>query len=233
MSLDSISKLKFPLWSLVHYAVVGTDATGRGFVVGARPLGDGSSTLEIEKADGSGYLDMHDSWCSLVEEFPVAHPAARTQSEVEESVIEEIRKRRDAGRKKYGTSMERDDLTVEQWVVHAKEEALDFAIYLEKLKRELEARQGRQREDAESVKLDGTEELGTFGGESRDADFEFANYGLDLGKVSVYGLTPSQAIQLACTLVDHLVRNGHDFELRKGTHQDQYKALVCIDGGGR
>jgi hypothetical protein len=53
--------------------------------------------------------------------------------EIEERVINEIRKRRDAGRAKYKTTMERTDLTRKQWLQHAKEEALDLAIYLEKL----------------------------------------------------------------------------------------------------
>lgn len=57
--------------------------------------------------------------------------------EVEEAVISQIRKRRDAGRSKYGTTMERTDLSILQWVQHAQEEAMDFSIYLEKLKRVL------------------------------------------------------------------------------------------------
>jgi len=54
-------------------------------------------------------------------------------TEIEERVIVEIRKRRDAGRAKYKVSMERTDLSRRQWLQHAKEEALDLAIYLEKL----------------------------------------------------------------------------------------------------
>lgn len=56
--------------------------------------------------------------------------------ECEESVIEKIRVRRDAGRQKYGTTMERSDLTRRQWLQHAQEEAMDLAIYLERLIRE-------------------------------------------------------------------------------------------------
>lgn len=56
--------------------------------------------------------------------------------EIEESVIQKIRERRDRGRKKYGTTMERDDLSNVQWLVHAQEEAMDLAIYLERLIRE-------------------------------------------------------------------------------------------------
>jgi hypothetical protein len=53
--------------------------------------------------------------------------------ECEESVIEKIRKRRDAGRAKYGKSMERIDLSQLQWLIHAQEEAMDLAIYLERV----------------------------------------------------------------------------------------------------
>lgn len=51
----------------------------------------------------------------------------------EESVIRKIRRRRKLGLKKYGTTMERKDLTNKQWLIHAQEEAMDLAIYLEKL----------------------------------------------------------------------------------------------------
>ena len=53
--------------------------------------------------------------------------------ECEEAVIEKIRLRRDAGRKKYGTTMERTDLDRRAWLRHAQEEAMDLAIYLERL----------------------------------------------------------------------------------------------------
>ena len=64
-------------------------------------------------------------------------PSEQKPNEVEEAVIDQIRKRRDAGRSKYGTTMERTDLSILQWVQHAQEEAMDFSIYLEKLKRVL------------------------------------------------------------------------------------------------
>lgn len=54
--------------------------------------------------------------------------------EIEESVIEIIRKRRDAGRLKYNTSMERTDLTLFDWLNHLQGELLDAAVYVEKLK---------------------------------------------------------------------------------------------------
>lgn len=56
--------------------------------------------------------------------------------ECEESVIEKIRVRRDKGRAKYGHSVERTDLSTLSWLIHAQEEALDLAVYLERLIRD-------------------------------------------------------------------------------------------------
>lgn len=60
------------------------------------------------------------------------------ENEIEERVIAKIRQRRDAGRSKYGTTMERNDLSFAQWLQHLQEELMDAAIYAEKLIRELE-----------------------------------------------------------------------------------------------
>lgn len=57
---------------------------------------------------------------------------------VEEHLCELMRSRRDVGLRKYGIGVtERADLSTVDWCQHAIEEALDFAIYLEKLKRTL------------------------------------------------------------------------------------------------
>lgn len=69
----------------------------------------------------------------LVEDGAASTPL----QEVEDAVCAQIKKRRDAGRSKYGTTMERTDLSILQWVQHAQEESMDHAIYLEKLKRVL------------------------------------------------------------------------------------------------
>jgi hypothetical protein len=52
---------------------------------------------------------------------------------IEERIVAEIRARRAHGINKYGVGMERTDLNRRQWLQHAKEEAMDLAIYLEKL----------------------------------------------------------------------------------------------------
>lgn len=54
-------------------------------------------------------------------------------SQVTEQVINDIQKREQKGIETYGTTMDRDDLTQDQWLQHAYEESLDFCIYLKKL----------------------------------------------------------------------------------------------------
>lgn len=56
--------------------------------------------------------------------------------ETEERAVARIRTRRDFGRKKYGTSMEREDIDELGWLIHAQEEAMDLVIYLERLRAE-------------------------------------------------------------------------------------------------
>ena len=54
-------------------------------------------------------------------------------SKIEERVIAKIRQRAETGERKYGTTMERNDLTLRQWIQHLQEELLDAAIYAEKI----------------------------------------------------------------------------------------------------
>ena len=49
-------------------------------------------------------------------------------------VINRYKDRAKLGLNKYGTTLDRDDLTTEQWLEHAIEEALDLSLYLTKLK---------------------------------------------------------------------------------------------------
>ena len=50
------------------------------------------------------------------------------------SVLESFKKRAEFGQRKYGTNLDRTDLSTLEWIQHAQEEAMDFVLYLEKLK---------------------------------------------------------------------------------------------------
>lgn len=49
------------------------------------------------------------------------------------SIIDDLLLREDKGLKEYGTTMDRTDLSEQDWLQHAYEEALDLAIYLKKI----------------------------------------------------------------------------------------------------
>ncbi len=57
---------------------------------------------------------------------------------IEHLVCTKIMTRAAFGKQKYGNTMERTDLNIYQWITHAQEEAMDLALYLEKIRQELD-----------------------------------------------------------------------------------------------
>ena len=55
---------------------------------------------------------------------------------ITEAVVAQLRTRAEKGKRKYGTTMERDDLTFTQWIQHLQEELMDAVVYIEKIKGE-------------------------------------------------------------------------------------------------
>jgi len=54
-------------------------------------------------------------------------------SKIEDSVCDKILSRAKVGKAKYGTTMERTDLSRLEWLIHTQEEVMDTLVYLEKL----------------------------------------------------------------------------------------------------
>jgi len=54
-------------------------------------------------------------------------------SRVEDEVCKKIQARSDVGKTKYGVTMETAPLSRLEWLIHAQEEAMDLAVYLQKL----------------------------------------------------------------------------------------------------
>ena len=52
------------------------------------------------------------------------------------SIIKQFEDRCVAGKKKYGTDLDRQDLSLLDWIEHAKQEHMDAILYLEKLKQQ-------------------------------------------------------------------------------------------------
>ena len=54
-------------------------------------------------------------------------------SKVEDAVCRKIAGRAEFGKSKYGVTMETAPLSRLEWLIHAQEEAMDLAVYLQKL----------------------------------------------------------------------------------------------------
>jgi len=60
------------------------------------------------------------------------------EDSVVKSVVNKYQTRSDVGIKKYGVTLDRNDLNFIEWINHLQEELMDATLYLEKLKSELE-----------------------------------------------------------------------------------------------
>lgn len=58
---------------------------------------------------------------------------------VVDAVVAEFKRRSQVGQAKYGTTLDRTDLTTTQWLQHTQEELMDAVLYIERLKRSLQS----------------------------------------------------------------------------------------------
>jgi len=52
------------------------------------------------------------------------------------SIVSQFIGRAKVGKEKYGVTLDREDLSIIDWIQHAQEEHMDAILYLEKLKKE-------------------------------------------------------------------------------------------------
>ena len=74
---------------------------------------------------------MSDSHCE-------SNESASTDTDtVVAAVVRSFQERSATGQLKYGTTLDRTDLSPQQWAQHMQEELMDAILYLERLKREM------------------------------------------------------------------------------------------------
>ena len=52
-----------------------------------------------------------------------------------QSIIDKFNNRSETGIKKYGTTLDKNILTFDEWLTHLQEELMDAALYIEKIKK--------------------------------------------------------------------------------------------------
>jgi hypothetical protein len=100
-----------------------------GNVYTAKDVGDGMYMAICSSSDSIEYRLIKRDDCEVIDS-------------VVDTVVDKIKSRSQVGIRKYGTTMDRKDLSLIDWLTHLQEELLDAALYVEKLK-EYEERQGR------------------------------------------------------------------------------------------
>ena len=67
-----------------------------------------------------------------------AHAFEQERDSVVEQVVNSFNERSSVGIQKYGTTLDRNDLTLIQWLTHLQEELMDATLYIQKLRNELQ-----------------------------------------------------------------------------------------------
>lgn len=57
-----------------------------------------------------------------------------------DSIIDQFVQRATFGKQKYGVDLDREDLSILEWIEHAKQEHMDAILYLEKIKKIVETK---------------------------------------------------------------------------------------------
>jgi hypothetical protein len=78
-----------------------------------------------------------------------------TKDSIVAAVIVKFAQRSALGIKKYGTTLDRTDLTTKDWIQHTQEELMDAILYLEKLKQVTQLAESAESAESASVKSDG------------------------------------------------------------------------------
>jgi len=82
----------------------------------------------------------------------VITPYVLTKDPLVQRILERFAKRSDNGIKKYGKTMLQATKSIDQWIDDAQEESWDKIVYLEKIKIELQKKEGEKDDKKEKEK---------------------------------------------------------------------------------
>lgn len=64
----------------------------------------------------------------------------------------------------------------------------------------------------DEVEIESAPSINTFGGEDWVDDYEFREYGIQIGELTISEISPEEMKKLGVAIIDHLMANGHEFE---------------------
>jgi hypothetical protein len=80
------------------------------------------------------YIDSSKSYRDYLIEMEKQQEDTPKLDSIVTSVIDQFTARAKMGKKKYGVDLDRTDLSLMDWLEHAKQEHMDAILYLEKIK---------------------------------------------------------------------------------------------------
>ena len=83
------------------------------------------------------YIDSAKSYRDYLIEMEKQQEDTPKLDSIVTSVIDQFTTRAKMGKKKYGVDLDRTDLSLLDWIEHAKQEHMDAILYLEKIKQEI------------------------------------------------------------------------------------------------
>ena len=87
------------------------------------------------------YIDSSKSYRDYLIEMEKQQEDTPKLDSIVTSVIDQFTARAKMGKKKYGVDLDRTDLSLLDWIEHAKQEHMDAILYLEKIKQELDGQE--------------------------------------------------------------------------------------------
>jgi hypothetical protein len=106
--------------------------------------------LKYQKLDGynlkTDILDKAFCWNDTKEGYSYwndlddQEPQKEIKDTIVESVVNQFKQRSEVGINKYGVTLDRNDLSTLEWIIEAQQEAMDLCLYLERLKKNLNAK---------------------------------------------------------------------------------------------
>jgi len=69
----------------------------------------------------------------------------KIEDSVVNSIIYKFKQRSETGIKKYGTTLDRNDLSPDQWLNHLEEELMDAILYCHRIRKELKQNQNQNK----------------------------------------------------------------------------------------
>lgn len=89
---------------------------------------------EFSEAESKTESETDQSWTPVESEEDFDVKSDTTYDTIVTSIIRQFKDRAKVGLQKYGTDLDRNDLTFNEWIQHAQEEHMDSILYLEKVK---------------------------------------------------------------------------------------------------